>query len=159
MHSSMRRPRGFTLVEVMIVIAILGLLAAVAIPQFTTDKQDGKAASMASNLSLLRSAIDTYWTEHDDFPGPTLSEFKSQLMGTTNKAGESGAGESFDCGPYLHGDAIPPNPLNGLATITIVDAMPQAADGTSAWIYCNLTGEIRCNATGQTLDGVAFYDL
>jgi len=159
MHSSMRRPSGFTFIEAMIVVAILGLLAAVAIPQFTSNKEEGQAASMASNLAMLRSAIDRYWTQHDDFPGPTVPEFETQLLGKTDKAGNVGNGDESSYGPYLGGETIPTNPISDSADVKIVDAMPHAADDTSAWVYCKLTGEIRSNATGKTLDGVAYFDL
>ncbi len=159
MHATTRRASGFTLIEVMIVIAILGLLAAVAIPQFKSNKEEGKAASMVSSLSILRTAIDSYWTQHDDFPGPTAAKLADQLLGQTNKAGKTGEGDGYGYGPYLRGDTIPENPLTETNKVKVVDAMPTEADGASAWIYCSVTGEIRSNATGKTLDGVAFFDL
>jgi len=63
------RRSGFTLVEVMIVLAILALLAAIALPQLTSHKEEGKSSAMVSSLSVLRTAIDSYWTQHDKFPG------------------------------------------------------------------------------------------
>ena len=103
-----RNRAGFTLVEMLIVVAILGLLAAVAIPQFTSAKEDGRVAAMVSSLSILRTAVDSYWSQHDSFPGQKNStEFRDQLCKTTNKAGEVGSGTGYGYGPYLRRGQLP----------------------------------------------------
>ncbi|HVQ24315.1 MAG TPA: prepilin-type N-terminal cleavage/methylation domain-containing protein [Planctomycetota bacterium] len=159
--SSPRTARaGFTLVEIMIVVAILALLAAVALPQFTSEKEEGKASAMVSSLSVLRTAIDSYWTQHDKFPGQGgPEEFAEQLIKATNKAGTTGAGTGFGYGPYLRNGKLPLNPLTGTSTVRIVTAMPTEPTGTEAWIYASTTGEIRCNVTGKTIDGVDYYSF
>ena len=159
MTATTRRASCFTVIECMIVIAILGLLAAVAIPQFTATDDEDRAKAMVCNLATLRTAIDHYWTQHDDFPGPSAAAFADQLLNFSDKQGAVGEGEAFEFGPYLPGDVIPVNPLNEANDVVIVDAMPSSPDGRSAWIYCNLTGEIRSNATGKTVDGVEYFDL
>jgi len=155
-----RRVSGFTLVEMMIVIAILGLLAAVAIPQFTSSKDEGKVAATVSSLSILRTAVDTYWSQHDDFPGQGSStEFAEQICKNTNKAGEIGKGKGFGYGPYVRKGELPMNPLNGANDIKIVNKMPSKPSGNQAWIYDRKTGEIRCNVKGHTADGTDYFDL
>jgi prepilin-type N-terminal cleavage/methylation domain-containing protein len=120
--SSPRTARaGFTLVEIMIVVAILALLAAVALPQFTSEKEEGKASAMVSSLSVLRTAIDSYWTQHDKFPGQGGAlELADQLIKATNKAGSTGAGTGFGYGPYLRNGKLPINPLTGTSTVRVV---------------------------------------
>ncbi len=152
------RLAGFTLVEMMIVIAILGLLAAVAIPQFTSHKDEGRTAAMVSSLSILRTAVDSYWTQHDGFPGQKdAAEFADQLLKKTSKAGAMGSGTGFGYGPYLRNGLLPTNPLTNTNTVKIVETMPTSPSGDEAWIYSKTTGELRCNVTGAGVDGVKFF--
>ena len=151
---------GFTLVEVMIVVAILALLAAVALPQFTSTKEEGKASAMVSSLSVLRTAVDSYWTQHDKFPGQaSAAEFADQLLKATNKAGTTGSGTGFGYGPYIRTGKLPVNSLTGTTTIKVVTTMPTAPTGTEAWLYASATGEIRCNLPGKTIDGVDYFSF
>ncbi len=155
-----RSKAGFTLVELMIVIAILGLLAAIAIPQFMSNKEEGKAAATVSSLAILRTAIDSYWSQHDTFPGQkNAAEFADQLLKNTNKAGKVGTGTGYGYGPYIRNNALPVSQFTNTATVKVVSAMPNKPTGSEAWIYCNTTGEIRCNTVGTTLDGVSYFSL
>lgn len=154
------RRSGFTLVEVMIVLAILALLAAIALPQLTSHKEEGKSSAMVSSLSVLRTAIDSYWTQHDKFPGQGgAAEFADQLLKSTNKAGTTGSGSGFGYGPYLRNGKLPVNPLTGTSTVKVVTTIPAAPTGTEAWIYSSTTGEVRCNVAGKTLDGVDYFSF
>ncbi len=160
MRTSPTPRSGFTLVEMLIVVAILGLLAAVAIPQFIAPGDDGRSAAMVSSLSILRTAIDSYWSQHDEFPGQTDSaEFTAQLCNKTNAQGEVGDGEVFTYGPYLRKAVLPTNPLTGSNSVRIVAKMPGRAMGDEAWIYDKSTGEVRANLQGKTLDGTKYFDL
>ena len=61
---------GFTLVEILIVVIILGVLAAVAIPQFTSSTDDAKTSALDMTLSELRNAIELYFHQHGGtYPG------------------------------------------------------------------------------------------
>src|SRR5215213_10317384 len=109
------RKGGFTLVEILIVVIILGILAAIVIPQFTSASQDARKNSLTSQLQTLRSQIELYKLQHlDNLPselikagGPNWSQFTAK----TNDNGTVGTTSDYPFGPYLQAD--PKNPLNG----------------------------------------------
>ncbi len=61
--------KGFTLVELLIVVIILAILAAIVVPQFAASTDDARISSLDSTLSNMRSAIDLYRQQHTAYPG------------------------------------------------------------------------------------------
>ncbi len=100
---------GFTLVEILIVVVILGILAAIVIPQFTQASTEARESSLASNLQTMRSQIELYKIQHSDvWPDVTdLASFEADMC-------TQGA-DGF--GPYLL--KLPVNPFaTGLVTFS-----------------------------------------
>jgi len=60
----MRFAKGFTLVEVLIVVIILGVLAAISIPQFSEAADDARVSSLASDLQSVRAQLELYKVRH-----------------------------------------------------------------------------------------------
>ncbi len=60
-----RRGRGFTLIEMVVVVLIVGILASAAMPVATLHKQRAREAELRQNLRTLRNAIDAYKRAHD----------------------------------------------------------------------------------------------
>ena len=62
------RKAGFTLIEIMIVVIILGILAAIAIPQFSSASGEARLSTMRDILRFMRSQITVYKAQHQDVP-------------------------------------------------------------------------------------------
>jgi len=149
-----RNQSGFTLVELLIVVIILGILAAVVIPQFNTAAAESKEAALASNLATIRQAIELYKVQHNDaFPGATIV---TQLTTQTDATGAAGT----KYGPYIR-NAFPANPISGSNAVVTGATMPADASGgaTGGWIYSTGNGEFRANVTGAGPSGTDYFDL
>src|SRR4030043_75639 len=93
----MKAKSGFTLVEILIVVVILGILAAIVIPQFTEASTEAKTSSLCTDLQTMRSQIELYKIQHNDnLPGSGAATFQQSLTGQTDIAGAVGT----DYGPY-----------------------------------------------------------
>jgi len=136
----MRRTRkAFTLVEVLIVVIVLGILAAIVVPQFTDASTDAKGSSLTTNLQIIRGQIALYKLQHDD-TYPVLKTFTEQMTQFTKEDGTYHATDraNYPLGPYLQ--TIPNNPYTGTNDVT-----KTAAGATKAWYYDEDTGEFRAN--------------
>ncbi len=168
---AMAQARAFTLVEILIVVVLLGILAAIVIPALAGGTTLARQSTLAMNLNLLRRFIPVYASQHlevapgypngDRNAAPTEQAFVDQatlpstMYGQTAARGTAG----FPLGPYISN--IPPNPFNKLATLMVLGdgaAFPAAGDDNTGWIYKPATGEIRPNNSGTDTRGTRYYD-
>jgi general secretion pathway protein G len=153
--------KGFTLVEILIVVIILGILAAIVIPQFSNASTDAKKNSLMSQLQTMRSQMELYKLQHNDqlptklaaagLHGGTGAEADwDQLTGQTDVSGTSGTATAQKYGPYLQ--QVPANSLNGLtsincdATSDFPSLQNKAAPAAAGFIMNSVTGKIWATA-------------
>ncbi len=85
-----QRQNGFTLIELMIVVAIIGIIAAIAVPSYTQYVENARAADAKSALMSLASAMERFHTENMTYVGATVG---------------SGAGDIFPAEAPLDGSS------------------------------------------------------
>jgi general secretion pathway protein G len=156
----MQAKRGFTLVEILIVVVILGILAAIVVPQFTQASTEAKTNSLCSNLQSLRSQIQLFKVQHNDTP-PNAATFESEMVYCTDIDLANAATPSkertatYEFGPYL--ERVPDNPFTSDSTVADADGAAPAA-GAAGWLYDEDTGEIYA-APDTTADTLAHEAL
>ena len=97
MREQLRRSqKGFTLIELMIVVAIIGILAAIAIPNFLRFQLKAKSSEGKANIAAIRTAEESYHAEFGNYVGATASP--AAIPGSTKAAfvNAAGAGAGFD---------------------------------------------------------------
>jgi general secretion pathway protein G len=139
--------RAFTLVEILIVVIILGILAAIVIPQFTNASTDARKVNMTSQLQSLRTMVQLYRVHHRDNPPLLVSGAGWPLL--TSKTLSDGTVDSAGMfGPYLPSPPI--NPLTGSSDVVAAGSAPATTPG---WYYEESTGEIHgANSQGDQSD-------
>ena len=135
-----RKSRGFTLVEILIVVIILGILAAIVIPQFTSASSDARNNSVASTLQTMRGQIELFKIQHGDTP-PAATALATVLTGKTNTTDTTQVAANGAFGPYVQ--QFPINPLNGWSTAAA------AAGANVGWVYNVNGGLYTVQATGR----------
>jgi len=154
MNARYPRRRAFSLIELVVVVVILGVIAAIAIPRMSRGAAGASDSGVASDLAVLRSAIEVYRAEHGgDYP--PVGTFADAMTQYSDKAGNTQAtpDSSHIYGPYL--TAIPALKVGANRGATGVAGSDGAGVG---WIYDASTGSISANATESDASGVPYAD-
>ncbi|MCJ7778146.1 MAG: type II secretion system GspH family protein [Sedimentisphaerales bacterium] len=147
--------KSFTLVEILIVVAILGILAAMTLPILQGHITEAKESAAKDDLRILRNTIGLYAARHGGippgYPNDDLSQNPSKTWLPLQLLG----------GKYLN--QIPENPFNGYGypRIKMVgnnDPFPDTPAGNFAWMYKPATKEIRLDWPGTDKNGGRYYD-
>lgn len=134
-----RTHKGFTLVEILIVVVILGILAAIVIPQFTNASESAKAGSLVSQLQTIRSQLELAQVQHGGIYPDLSANWNHMTTATDPSSTSAGAYTASDndgdeVGPYLQ--QAPRNPFMNTAAVGAA-----AAEGVG-WVYSQATGQI-----------------
>ena len=177
-----RLQRGFTLVELLIVVIILAILAAIVIPQFSSATTDTREAALDSNLGGLRNAIELYKAQHTTYAGAVATTggscaatkgtgainsaqalmdhllMYSDASGNTCSVGDT---TTFKYGPYIR-KGMPNDAVTGKGSVAadVVMATTGAplapAAATGGWAYDVKSGQIVMNSNATDSKSVAY---
>ena len=128
MSMARKSSRGFTLVEILIVVVILGILAAMVIPQFASASSDARLSNVRTTLANVRNQIEVFKAQHNE-TAPALVgmwTLMTSFSDTTEAASPSPTGTHW--GPYLQ--TAPINPYNNLTNVSSA-----AVDTNAGWFY------------------------
>jgi len=122
------RRRGFTLIELVVVVLILGIIGAVAAPKMMNTMATAKTNAAKQNVQIIRSAIEMYKSQDANNAYPPAATLATALQ------------------PYLKGP-FPVCPIgNNNATVFASTANPLVTSGASeGWVYNQTTGDFAIN--------------
>ena len=160
MSAYRRNNKGFTLVEILIVVIILGILAAIVIPQFTNASTDAKKNSLTSQLQTIRSQIELYKLQHNEQLPDFTGKQWAQMTGQTDVAGDTQAATGKDFGPYLQ--QTPANPLNNLTLMHVITGADPVFGGAAVQSPNGAAGFVinsdNCKVWATNVDAGYYFD-
>jgi general secretion pathway protein G len=166
---------GFTLIEMLIVVIVLGILAAIVIPQIAVSTEDAKLNTLRTNLNTTRSAVELYYFQHNSIypagvlPGTkpvdvtTLPEtFVAQLARYTDVDGNisNTKDATYKYGPYVKNGIVATNPYNDMKDVVIdttetdITVRNSAATDNGWKFYFNTGVLIAADGTSGTHDAL-----
>ena len=120
--------RGFTLIELVVVVLVIGILAAVAAPKILDMANNSRTSATRHSLTVVRDAIELYKSQNGDYPG-------------------SAATLGADLKPFLK-SAFPSSQVgnfNANVVATTETPIATVVSGGAGWVYNETTGEISVN--------------
>ena len=149
MKSNAMKHRGFSLIELMIIVTILGILAAIVIPTFSNANDTAKGSALSSQLNTVKKSLVMYNTDHNGLFPTNAQMITNQWQALTSTTDVSGDVLGDDYGPYFQKP-----PFNAFQDSNIV-----AADNSAAWQYTASTGTIQAVVPSEVSNAAAELQL
>ena len=158
-----QQQKGFTLIEILIVVFLIGILATIIAPYIINSTEDAKLNTLKNNLYSLRNAIESYYYQHGNmYPahirlsGGGLNDkngeyFSKQLTRYTSFDGvvSDVKDDTYKFGPYISGGALPNNPFKGNNLVKInhvrTDITWRNVATENGWKFYGNTGILMAN--------------
>ena len=156
---NLKNQKGFTLIEMLVVVIILGILAMIIVPQITVSTEDARKTTLQQNLGIMRNAIETYAAQHRNrYPG-VYSETDGSTLTTTDALAKTAMiaqltqftdlngqvqatkDATFKYGPYIKTASLPTNPYNENTDVVVdfdqndITAARAPAGAGEGWQY------------------------
>ena len=121
----MKKNKGFTLIELIVVLVLLGLIAAVAVPKYLDMTQKARENSLKSNLSSVRGAINLAYSQSVLENAPSPGSYPSTISGS-----------------MFETNVVPDDIMTPTNDVRIVTGSV-TSDNSGGWVYNPSTGEVR----------------
>jgi len=152
-HLTRLKLRAFTLVELLIVVIILAILAAIIVPQFSSATVDAQETSLDSNLAALRSSIELYHAQHSSgYPAAVATTVGATACGGTAGTGAALSAQAFVDSMLLYSD------ING-KTCNVGDAVYKFGPYLRKGIPADPILGIGANVIGTAAAGIVVTNL
>jgi prepilin-type N-terminal cleavage/methylation domain-containing protein len=137
-----RRRRGFTLIEMLIVIMVISILAMLVVPRLLAARRRAKETQLSGNLKQIRDAVERFEANMGAWP-PALTDVVASngdaISGDFDGRGGHVDRRAYD-GPYMVGNVLPPDPFTE----------------DSDWVYDNGSGAVHSNSGLKALNGSSY---
>jgi type IV pilus assembly protein PilE len=137
-----RPTKGFTLLELMIVVAVVGILAAVAVPSYIDSVRKGKRAEARTALSELMIQQERFFTQKN-----TYASFAAGATTGDAAAFKTYSGDTATKASHLLGSEACPAPNNDIKVCARIFAVPQGSDAEAGTLQILTTGTKTCTGT------------
>ena len=132
--------KAFTIIELLIVISVIGLLSAIAIPKFTEVNSSAKVANVQGNLANLRTAIGVYYVKTSSYPDIENNEDLGDIIDSETKFTD-----------FYNRSTMPDTPSSDTTSET--NNVVSDRDNTGGWLYFYDEGNIYANLENGTYTG------
>jgi general secretion pathway protein G len=167
----MKPNTAFTLLELLIVVIILAVLAAIVLPRFSTVTANARAVMLMDDLRIMRSQMMVFKAQHNGvapgYPGcntdstPDSNSLASHITLVSTAKGQTApvGTPGYEYGPYMR--EMPENPVNGKKNVLVIADgadFPTAPSNQFGWVYQPSTLTFRADSDGTDESGKAYFE-